>query len=107
MEELDKMVGQTGIKKQIRDFVELARHYSHEGVKLSSRMSLQWCLTGNSAMGKGTVARIIARLYKAMGIVDKGQVFDFKVERMIGLMEDEAQRSIGEALVKSRYLAFR
>ena len=48
-------------------------------------MSLQWCLTGNSAMGKGTVARIIARLYKAMGIVDKGQVFDFKVERMIGL----------------------
>ena len=101
MEELDKMVGQTGIKKQIRDFVELARHYSHEGVKLSSRMSLQWCLTGNSAMGKGTVARIIARLYKAMGIVDKGQVFDFKVERMIGLMEDEAQRSIGEALVKS------
>lgn len=51
-------------------------------------MSLQWCLTGNSAMGKGTVARIIARLYKAMGIVDKGQVFDFKVERMIGLMED-------------------
>ena len=29
------------------------------------------------------------------------QVFDFKVERMIGLMEDEAQRSIGEALVKS------
>lgn len=101
LEELDKMVGQTGIKKQIRDFVELARHYSHEGVKLSSRMSLQWCLTGNSAMGKGTVARIIARLYKAMGIVDKGQVFDFKVERMIGLMEDEAQRSIGEALVKS------
>lgn len=52
-------------------------------------------------MGKGTVARIVARLYKAMGIVDKGQVFDFKVERMIGLMEDEAQRSIGEALVKS------
>ena len=101
LEELDKMVGQMGIKKQIRDFVELARHYSHEGIKLSSRMSLQWCLTGNSAMGKGTVARIIARLYKAMGIVDKGQVFDFKVERMIGLMEDEAQRSIGEALVKS------
>ncbi len=101
LEELDKMVGQDGIKKQIRDFVELARHYSREGVKLSSRMSLQWCFTGNSAMGKGTVARIIARLYKAMGIINKGQVFDFKVERMIGLMEDEAQRCIGEALLKS------
>lgn len=99
--ELDQMVGQNGIKKQIRDFVELARHYSNEGVKLSTKISLQWCFTGNSAMGKGTVARIIARLYKAMGIVATGHVLDFKVERMIGLMEDEAQRSIGEALAKS------
>lgn len=101
LEELEQMVGQTGIKKQIRDFVELARHYSKEGIKLTTRMSLQWCFTGNSAMGKGTVARIIARLYKAMGIITQGQVVDFKVERMIGLMEDEAQRSIGEALIKS------
>lgn len=52
-------------------------------------------------MGKGTVARIIARLYKAMGIISVEQVLDFKVERMIGLMEDEAQRTIGEALAKS------
>lgn len=101
LEELDQIIGQPGIKKQIGDFVELAYHYSREGVKLSSRMSLQWCFTGNSAMGKGTVARIIARLYKAMGIITKGQVVDFKVERMIGLMEDEAQRSIGEVLAKS------
>lgn len=99
--ELDQLVGQPGIKQQIRDFVELARHYNREGVKLSTRMSLQWCFTGNSAMGKGTVARIIARLYKAMGIITNGHVLDFKVERMIGLMEDEAQRSIGEALARS------
>lgn len=101
LSELDGMVGQAKIKKQIRDFVELARHYSQQDVKLSTRMSLQWCFTGNSAMGKGTVARIIGRLYKAMGIVDKGHVLDFKVEKLIGQMEDEAQRNIGEALAKS------
>lgn len=101
LEELGQIVGQAGIKKQICDFVELARHYSREGAKLSSRMSLQWCFTGNSAMGKGTVARIIARLYKAMGIISSEKVLDFKVERMIGMMEEEAQRSIGEALAKS------
>lgn len=99
--ELDQMVGQPGVKRQIRDFVELARHYSQEGVKLSTRMSLQWCFIGNSAMGKGTVARIIARLYKAMGITAHGRVTDFKVEHMIGLTEEEAQRSIGEALSRS------
>ena len=34
-------------------------------------MSLQWCFTGNSGMGKRAMARIIARLYKAMGLVEK------------------------------------
>ena len=102
LEVLDQMVGQTKLKKQIRDFVELARHYSQQGVKLSSRMSLQWCFTGNSALGKGTIARILGRLYKAMGIVDKGHVLDFKVERLVGMLEEEALRSIGEALVQSK-----
>lgn len=101
LEELEQMVGQQAIKKQIRDFVEVARHYSQEGIKLNSRMSLQWCFTGNSAMGKGRVARIIACLYKAMGIINNARVVDFKVERMIGLMEDEAQHCIGEALAQS------
>lgn len=101
LRDLDHIVGQGKLKQQIRDFVELARHYSLDGVKLSSKISLQWCFTGNSALGKRTVARIIGRLYKAMGIVDQGQVYDFKVERLIGQMEEEAQRNIGMALSKS------
>lgn len=102
LKELDHLVGQAKLKTQIRDFVNLARHYSQQGIKLSTRMSLQWCFTGNSALGKGTTARIIGRLYKAMGIVDKGHVQDFKVEKLIGLTEDEAQHSIGEALQRSK-----
>ena len=101
LEDLKRLVGQPGIKKQINDFVELARHYNAEGTKLSSKMSLQWCFTGNSGMGKGTVARIIARLYQAMGIISTGQVWPFKVERMVGLTEEEAQRSVGEALMRA------
>lgn len=99
--DLSQLVGQTEIKKQLGDFVELARHYRQEGVDLAGKMSLQWCFTGNSAMGKGTVARIIARLYKAMGIVDTEQVVVFKVERLIGTTEEEAQQNLGEVLKQS------
>lgn len=101
LKELTHMVGQEKLKSQIYDFVELARHYNREGVKLATKISLQWCFTGNSAMGKSTVARVIGRLYKAMGIIDKGQVVEFNAEKLIGMMEEEAQRSIGEALIRS------
>lgn len=102
LKDLDHMVGQQKIKKQIHDFVDLARHYNLQGIKLNTRLSLQWCFTGNSGMGKGTVARIIARIYKAMGIIDKGSVTSFKVERVIGLEEEEAVQSIGTALLQSK-----
>lgn len=95
------MVGQEKIKKQIHDFVDLARHYSEQGIKLSTKMSLQWCFTGNSGMGKRAMARIIARLYKAMGLVEKEVVSDFKADKLLGCTEEEAQLLLGEALKKA------
>ena len=53
-------------------------------------------------MGKGTVARIIARLYKAMGIIDRQVVTTFKVERLIGAPEEEMLQTIGVALSQSK-----
>ena len=102
LKDLDHMVGQTKLKKQIHDFVDLARHYNQQGIKLNTRVSLQWCFTGNSGMGKGTVARIIARIYKAMGIIDKSEVTSFKVERLLGLTEEDVIQSIGTALLQSK-----
>lgn len=102
LKELDRMVGQKKLKKQIHDFVNLARHYNQQGVKLTTRLSLQWCFTGNSGMGKGTVARIIARLYKAMGLIERVQVYRFKAEKLIGLSEEEMSQGIGNALLKSK-----
>lgn len=98
LEELNRLVGQPRIKQQITDFVELARHYSREKTDLDSKMSLHWCLTGNSGMGKRTIAGIIARLYRAMGITPHGRVTEFKVERLLGLTEEEARQALGELL---------
>ena len=102
LKELDQMVGQDKLKRQIHDFVNLARHYNQEGIKLTSRLSLQWCFTGNSGMGKGTVARIISRLYKAMGLIEKSDVFRFKAEKLLGVSEEDISATIGAALSKSQ-----
>lgn len=101
LKELDQMIGQGKMKKQIREFVDLARHYSQQGIKLSTKMSLQWCFTGNSGMGKRAMARVIAHLYKAMGLIEKNVVFDFKADKLLGQTEEEAQFLIGEALKKA------
>lgn len=100
--DMDQFVGQAKIKRQIRDFVDLARHYSRQGIKLNTRLSLQWCFTGNTGMGKRALARIIARLYKAMGIVEKTEVTYLQVEKLTGLLEEEAQHYIGKSVQEAQ-----
>lgn len=102
LSDMDQFVGQAKIKKQIRDFVDLARHYSQQGIKLNTKLSLQWCFTGNTGMGKRALARIIARLYKSMGIIEKAEVYYLQVEKLIGLLEEEAQRYIGKLLLDAQ-----
>ncbi|MDR1272972.1 MAG: AAA family ATPase [Odoribacteraceae bacterium] len=102
LEELDRMVGQQKLKKQVRDFVNLARHYHRQGTRLTTRLSLQWCFTGNSGMGKGTVARVIARVYKAMGLIDNLHVGRFKAEKLIGFSEEEIGQQVGNALARAK-----
>jgi AAA+ superfamily predicted ATPase len=102
LDELEQMVGQQKLKKQVREFVNLARHYNRQGTKLTTHLSLQWCFTGNSGMGKGTVARVIARVYKAMGLIDRIEVSRFKVEKLIGRSEEEIEQQIGMALLQSK-----
>lgn len=101
LEDMDQFVGQSRIKRQIRDFVELARHYSQQGIKLHTKLALQWCFTGNTGMGKKALSRIIARLYKAMGIVEKAEVYHLQVEKLIGLLEEEARQYIGRLLLEA------
>lgn len=101
LEDLNRIIGQEGIKKQIRDFVQLAKHYNSEGIKLNSKLSLQWSLIGNSGFEKGEFVHIISKLYKAMGITDKDTVYHFKADHLIGQAEEDAQKIIGQALEKS------
>jgi len=101
LKELDSLIGQKKLKAQVHNFVSLVRHYNKDGIKLSSKISLQWSFTGNSGIEKIQVAKIIAKLYKAMGILPKSTVIEFKVEKLIGMEESVAIKFIGDSLVKS------
>jgi len=101
LKELDSFIGQKKLKEQIHKFVTLVRHYHKDGIKLSSKISLQWSFTGNSGAEKIQVAKIIAKLYKAMGILPKATVVEFKVEKLIGMEENVAIKFIGDSLLKS------
>ena len=78
MEELEALVGLTTIKEDVKElmaFVKIQKLRSDSGLK-SVPVSLHLVFTGNPGTGKTTVARIIGRLYKQIGVLSKGQLIE-------------------------------
>lgn len=77
-DELDELVGLESVKQEVKtlaNFVSIQREREKLGLK-SAQISYHLVLTGSPGTGKTTVARIIAKLYSKLGILEKGQLVE-------------------------------
>ncbi|TVP84040.1 MAG: AAA family ATPase [Alkalicoccus sp.] len=95
--ELDELVGLEAVKSEVRQMVTLVRFYKEEGREIRG-LSPHTILKGNPGTGKTVVARIIAKIYSALGILERGDLIEVDRNQLVGRYQGESEKNIRKAI---------
>ena len=94
------MTGLSSIKQDVRNLVQLQKlniERENRGMK-TAQISNHLIFLGNPGTGKTTVARIIADIYKALNVVEHGQLIETDRSGLIGQYQGQTEQKTKQIL---------
>jgi stage V sporulation protein K len=103
LEELNKLVGLENVKQDVTELInllEVQKKRSEQGLK-NIEITLHTVFLGPPGTGKTTVARLLSRIFKHLGFLSKGQLYETDREGMIAGYVGQTATKVDKAVEES------
>jgi SpoVK/Ycf46/Vps4 family AAA+-type ATPase len=95
--QLHQLSGIASVKQEISDLVKLVRFHKEIDRNVLETYSLHNIFLGNPGTGKTTVARLMAQVFKALGVLERGQLIECNREMLVA-------GHVGQTATKTNHL---
>lgn len=86
LEKLNSLIGLAEVKKEVSEIINLikVKKKAEEFGKETPPLSLHLVFSGNPGTGKTTIARLLAKIYKSIGVLSQGQFIETDRSSLVG-----------------------
>ncbi len=102
--ELDQLTGLPNVKAEVKKLVNLVRvqQLRRERGLAIPPLSMHLVFTGNPGTGKTTVARLISRIYKALGLLSKGHLVEVDRSGLVAGFVGQTALKVTDVVTKTQ-----